>query len=62
MDPVKIFPLQFTGVYPHYDTKWFSLSESSFMINYRVDNTDEMLEHLKGNGRAVGTDALGRKE
>ena len=33
-----------------HDTKWFSPSESSFMINYRVDNMDEMLEHLKGNG------------
>ena len=33
-----------------HDTKWFNPSESSFMINYRVDNMDEMLEHLKGNG------------
>jgi predicted enzyme related to lactoylglutathione lyase len=32
------------------DTKWFSPSESSFMINYRVDNMDEMLAHLKQNG------------
>lgn len=32
------------------DTKWFSPSESSFMINYRVDNMDEMLEQLKQNG------------
>lgn len=32
------------------DTKWFSPSESSFMINYRVDNMDEMLEQLKENG------------
>jgi predicted enzyme related to lactoylglutathione lyase len=32
------------------DTKWFSPSESSFMINYRVDNMDEMLDHLKANG------------
>ena len=32
------------------DTKWFSPSESSFMINYRVDNLDEMLEQLKANG------------
>ena len=31
------------------DTKWFSPSESSFMINYRVDNMDEMLEQLKQN-------------
>jgi predicted enzyme related to lactoylglutathione lyase len=32
------------------ETKWFSPSESSFMINYRVDNMDDMLEHLKQNG------------
>ena len=33
-----------------HDTKWFSPSESSFMINYRVDNMDEMLQQLKANG------------
>lgn len=33
-----------------HDTKWFSPSESSFMINYRVDNLDEMIEQLKANG------------
>jgi predicted enzyme related to lactoylglutathione lyase len=33
-----------------HDTKWFSPSESSFMINYRVNNLDEMLEQLKANG------------
>lgn len=33
-----------------HDTKWFSPSESSFMINYRVDNMDELLDHLKQNG------------
>jgi len=32
------------------DTKWFAPSSSSFMINYRVDNLDEMLEQLKQNG------------
>ncbi|MGE3465816.1 MAG: VOC family protein [Pyrinomonadaceae bacterium] len=32
------------------DTKWFSPSESSFMINYRVDSMDEMIEQLKANG------------
>jgi len=32
------------------DTKWFSPSESSFMINYRIDNMDEMLAQLKQNG------------
>jgi predicted enzyme related to lactoylglutathione lyase len=32
------------------DTKWFSPSESSFMINYRIDNMDEMLASLKENG------------
>ena len=31
------------------DSKWFSPSESSFMINYRVDNLDELLEQLRKN-------------
>jgi predicted enzyme related to lactoylglutathione lyase len=35
------------------DTKWFGPSESSFMINYRVDDLDEMLEQLKQNGVEV---------
>jgi len=29
------------------DSQWFSPSESSFMINYRVDNLDEMLVQLR---------------
>lgn len=29
------------------DTQWFSPSEASFMINYRIDNMAEMLEQLK---------------
>ena len=33
-----------------HDTKWFSPSESSFMINYRVDNMDALLEQLKQSG------------
>ena len=33
-----------------HDTKWFSPSESSFMINYRVDNMDELVASLKENG------------
>jgi len=32
------------------DSKWFAPSESSFMINYRIDSMDEMLEQLKANG------------
>ncbi len=32
------------------DTKWFSPSEASFMINYRIDNMDEMIEQLKSGG------------
>ena len=31
-------------------TEWFSPSPSSFMINYRVDNMDEMLAQLRRNG------------
>ena len=32
------------------DSKWFSPSESAFMINYRVDNLGEMLEQLRAGG------------
>ena len=32
------------------DSQWFSPSDSSFMINYRVDNLDELLGQLKQNG------------
>ena len=35
------------------DTKWFSPSESSFMINYRVDDLDELLSQLQAAGIAV---------
>src|ERR1700733_12857267 len=31
-------------------TKWFSPSESTFMINYRIDNMDEMIAQLKSGG------------
>ena len=29
------------------ESQWFSPSDSSFMINYRVDNLDELLKQLK---------------
>ncbi len=29
------------------DSKWFSPSDSAFMINYRVDGLEEMLEQLR---------------
>jgi|ERR1043166_6664193 predicted enzyme related to lactoylglutathione lyase len=32
------------------DSKWFAPSESSFMINYRVDDLDGLLEKLKNAG------------
>jgi predicted enzyme related to lactoylglutathione lyase len=32
------------------DSKWFSPSNSSFMINYRVDNLDELLKQLRAGG------------
>lgn len=32
------------------DSKWFSPSESSFMINYRVDDLGELLAELKESG------------
>jgi predicted enzyme related to lactoylglutathione lyase len=35
------------------DTKWFSPSDASFMINYRVDNLDELLAQLRAGGVEV---------
>jgi len=35
------------------NTKWFSPSDSSFMINYRVDNLGEMLAQLRAGGVQV---------
>lgn len=35
------------------DSQWFSPSDSSFMINYRVDNLDEMLAQLRASGVEV---------
>jgi predicted enzyme related to lactoylglutathione lyase len=32
------------------DSQWFSPSDSSFMINYRVDNLDEMITQLRAGG------------
>lgn len=32
------------------DSKWFSPSDSTFMINYRIDNMNEMVEQLKRGG------------
>ena len=32
------------------DSQWFAPSNASFMINYRVDNLDEMLAQLRGGG------------
>ena len=35
------------------DSEWFSPSQSSFMINYRVDDLDELLEQLRTGGVEV---------
>jgi predicted enzyme related to lactoylglutathione lyase len=35
------------------DSGWFSPSASSFMINYRVDNLDELLAQLRENGVSI---------
>lgn len=32
------------------DSEWFAPSKSSFMINYRVDDMADMIEHLTKNG------------
>jgi predicted enzyme related to lactoylglutathione lyase len=37
------------------DSKWFGPSDSSFMINYRVDDLDELLAQL----RAAGVEVVG---
>ncbi len=34
-------------------SQWFSPSQASFMINYRVDNMAELLAQLKQNGVAI---------
>jgi len=41
------------------DTKWFSPSASSFMINYRVDDLDALLAQLRARGVEIikGPDA-----
>ena len=35
------------------DSQWFNPSQSSFMINYRVDDLDTLLEQLRAAGVAV---------
>lgn len=35
------------------DSQWFSPSDSAFMINYRVDNLDELLAQLSAGGVEV---------
>ncbi len=35
------------------ESEWFSPSQASFMINYRVDNLDELLEQLRAGGVAI---------
>jgi predicted enzyme related to lactoylglutathione lyase len=35
------------------ETQWFSPSDASFMINYRVDDLDEMIAQLKAGGVEV---------
>ncbi|HEY8539408.1 MAG TPA: VOC family protein [Steroidobacteraceae bacterium] len=32
------------------DSQWFSPSDSTFMINYRVDNLDELIANLRADG------------
>jgi predicted enzyme related to lactoylglutathione lyase len=41
------------------DTKWFNPSQSSFMINYRVDDLDALLTQLRSSGVTIvgGPDA-----
>ena len=32
------------------ESQWFAPSDSTFMINYRVDNLEEMIEQLRAGG------------
>lgn len=36
-----------------HDSEWFSPSQSTFMINYRVDNLEEMMAQLTAAGIAI---------
>ncbi|MCX7556087.1 VOC family protein [Xanthomonadaceae bacterium JHOS43] len=36
-----------------HDSTWFSPSDSAFMINYRVDDLDELLVQLRAAGVAI---------
>jgi predicted enzyme related to lactoylglutathione lyase len=36
-----------------HDSQWFSPSTAPFMINYRVDNLDELLARLRAAGVAI---------
>jgi predicted enzyme related to lactoylglutathione lyase len=40
------------AIFPN-DTKYFGPTEPSFMINFRVDNLDELLKALRAEGVAV---------
>ena len=40
------------AIFPH-DTKYFDPSRSAFMINYRVQDLDRLLEQLKSEGVTV---------
>ncbi|HVJ79890.1 MAG TPA: VOC family protein, partial [Planctomycetia bacterium] len=35
------------------ESKWFAPSESSFMINYRVDDMDAMLDQVRAGGAEI---------
>lgn len=35
------------------DSQWFSPSDSSFMINYRVDDLDALIAQLRSDGVAI---------
>ncbi len=38
------------------DSKWFSPSSSSFMVNYRVDDLQEMLENMRAGAVEIVQD------
>ena len=43
------------------ESQWFSPSDSPFMINYRVDNLDEMVAQLRAGGVEIFRPRIARK-
>lgn len=51
-DHPEISGFKVWAIFP-WDTKYFEPSQSSFMVNFRVDNLDELLKTLRAEGVEV---------